>query len=138
MIPEFDETGNLPPGIWPATIEEVGQRFATNAHRKTLFQAFVAVVNVLQAAHCPEVHLDGSFICSTETPGDYDMCYEPTGMQPNDEWRTLLEGTADERKAQHLGDIFIRMPVPPFFHDHVEFWQTDRDDEPKGIIRIEL
>jgi hypothetical protein len=66
------------------------------------------------------------------------MCYDWRGMQPTDEFRALLEGTIDERKEKYLGDIFIRMPVPPYMEDYVEYWQTDRDDNVKGIIRIEL
>ena len=31
MLPEFDEVGNLPPGIHRATIEEVVQRFGVGS-----------------------------------------------------------------------------------------------------------
>jgi hypothetical protein len=138
MLPEFDTCGNLPPGIWTATIGEVEVRYASNIQRQKLFQAFKEVLEILRAANCPEVYLNGSFICKSEEPGDYDMCYEWRGMQPTDEFHTLLKGTPDERKKKHLGDIFIRMSVPPYLEDYVESWQADRDHNVKGIIRIEL
>lgn len=138
MIPDFDTNGNLAPGIWTATIEEVEARYATNPHRIKLFQAFKQVLEMLRAAKCREVHLNGSFICNSAEPQDYDMCYEWRDMQPTSEFRALLKGTLDERKDKHLGDIFIRMPVPPYIEDYVEFWQADRDGNAKGIVRIEL
>ncbi len=66
------------------------------------------------------------------------MCYEPLGMQATTEWGGLLQMTFEERKAQYFGDIFVRLPEPPYYPDHVDFWQTDRDENPKGIIRIVL
>ena len=51
-------------------------------------------------------------------------------------WQQLLSMTMDERKKKYFGDIFITMPEPPFFTNHFQFWQTDEDDNPKGIIRI--
>lgn len=138
MIPPWDENGNLPPGVWTATIEEVEQRCATSDHRKRLFLAFKSVIEILQAANCPEVFLNGSYVTSAATPGDYDLCYESTGMQPDESWRELLAMSAEERKATHLGDIFIRMPIPPFNIDHVEEWRKDRDGNIKGILRVDL
>ncbi len=113
-------------------------RFATNEQRTRLFIAFQRVVAILREAKCPEVHLDGSFITSEEHPNDYDMCYEWRGMEPTDELRRLLIGSPDARKETHLGDIFIRMPRPPFFDDYVRLWQTDREDNRKGVILIPL
>ncbi len=66
MIPEFDENGNLPPGVHDATIEEVRTRFAYNPARELLFDAFLEVMNMLVECGSPEVHLDGSFITAKE------------------------------------------------------------------------
>jgi hypothetical protein len=75
VIPEFDTCGNLPPGIWTATIEEVEARYASNTQRQKLFQAFKEVLEMLRAANCPEVYLNGSFICNWEEPGRYFYTY---------------------------------------------------------------
>jgi hypothetical protein len=138
VMPQFDEHGNLEPGIWDATIKELGERLAQTPHRKKLFNALAAVLDILRDANCSEAHLDGSFITTASEPGDYDLCYEPTGMVPTEAWQQLLGLTAADRKKKHLGDIFIHMPEPPFFTNLIEFWQTDREGNPKGIIRIGL
>jgi hypothetical protein len=48
--------------------------------------------------------------------------------------------TRESRKELYMGDIFPRMPQPPFHFDHVTDWQTDtrQDGVVKGIIRIGL
>ncbi|MBZ0186122.1 MAG: hypothetical protein K8F91_07670 [Candidatus Obscuribacterales bacterium] len=139
MIPLFDDNGNLPAGIHDATIEEVGDRFAINSTRTKLFEASLEVLTLLRNSNCPEVYPNGSFSTTKENPGDYDLCYEPTGLTPTQELLEFFLGS-DARKARFLGDIFPRMPHPPYHYDYVQDWQTDtrQDDVVKGIIRINL
>jgi len=138
VIPQFDARGNLPPGVYNATLEEVGVRFAITPHRQKLFEALSRVVEILSEANCSEVHIDGSYITNAAEPGDYDLVYEPTGMTETEAWEELLRLEMEDRKELHLGDIFIHWPVPPYFMNYITFWQTDKEDNPKGIIRIEL
>lgn len=135
MIPEFDPNGNLPVGTHDATLAEIKARFAYNDRRRQLFEAMEKVVLIFRSAKCPEMFLDGSYITSKLEPGGYDFCWEPTGIIPTEDLRGLFREKA-ERKKIYLGDIFPRLPQPPYFPDHVIEWQTDRDDNPKGIIRI--
>lgn len=139
MIPEFDANNNLPPGMHDATMAEVQARFVHNEKRRQLFAGLVQVVSILKESNCPEVFLDGSFITAKELPNDYDLCYEPTGMAPAERLREFLEHS-ETRKERYLGDVFIHMPEPPFFVNHVTYWQRDgrNGDVAKGIIRIDL
>lgn len=139
VIPPFDTHGNLPPGVHPATLVDVEHRFAHNCKRRLLFAGLARVVAILREANCPEIYLDGSFITSKEEPGDFDLCFEPTGVTPTDDLFVLLNNKTD-RKGEYLGDIFVRMPQPPYFFDHVQIWQVDgrNDDAAKGILRIRL
>jgi hypothetical protein len=139
VIPSFDTNGNLPPGVHPATLAEVERKFAHNAKRKELFTGLAGVIKILREANCQEVHLDGSFITTKEEPGDYDLCFEPTGLQPTEPLRAFL-ANKENRKTEYLGDIFVRMPEPPYYVDHVRSWQKDgrNDDVVKGILKIDL
>jgi hypothetical protein len=129
----------MPPGIHTVTLAEVKDKFAYNAKRIALFAGLNRVVGILSEAKCPEVFLDGSYITQKEEPGDYDLCFEPTGLQPTEPLRALL-AAKENRKAEYLGDIFARLPEPPYHHDHVTDWQKDgrNDDVIKGILRINL
>jgi hypothetical protein len=137
MVSAFDSNGNLPPGVHDATIEEIKQRFAYNAHRAKLFEGLVEVTELLTRCDCPEVYLDGSFVTEKNEPQDYDLCYEPAGIKPTAEFKKFLLSRI-ERKERYKGDIFARLPQPPYEIDHVEHWQTDKEGNIKGIIRIKL
>ncbi len=67
------------------------------------------------------------------------MCWESTGVVPTAELRDFLE-LREQRKVRYLGDIFLRMPQPPYLYDYVEDWQSDsrQDGVVKGIIRVRL
>lgn len=105
MIPSFDWNGNLPPGIHQATLSEIENRFAGNATRKRLFEALSKVVNMFQECQCQGLYLDGSFITNKQEPNDYDLCWEPTGIEPKAELKEFLM-QRENRKELHLGDIF--------------------------------
>ncbi len=139
MIPESDKNGNLPPGIFEATIEEVEERFSINFQRKKLFGLLLEVLAIFRNCGCPEVYLDGSYITNKDEPEDYDLCYEPTGINATDEFFEFLK-SKDRRKERYGGDIFPRMPEPPYHYDHVVHWQIDgrNDDAAKGILKILL
>ena len=52
----------LPPGVHPATLQEIEKRFATNAKRRALFDGFCRAVDALRKAGCTAIFLDGSFV----------------------------------------------------------------------------
>ncbi|MDP3507581.1 MAG: hypothetical protein Q8T09_06290 [Candidatus Melainabacteria bacterium] len=139
MIPESEKNGNLPPGIFEATIEEVEDRFSINFQRKKLFGLLLEVLAIFRNCGCPEVYLDGSYITNKDEPEDYDLCYEPTGINATSEFYEFLKNK-DRRKERYGGDIFPRMPEPPYHYDHVVHWQIDgrNDDAAKGILKILL
>jgi hypothetical protein len=72
MIPMFESTGNLPPGIYWATWEEIVKTFGTNEHRISLLTGLKAALNVLQNAGCETVYIDGSFVTNKEEPADFE------------------------------------------------------------------
>ncbi len=137
MIPSFDKHGNLSPGIYIATVTEIRTRFAYNPKRKALFAKLKTVLSMLQTSNCHEVYLNGSYITSNPEPGDYDLCWEPTGIKATNEIRNLLKKPSLLRQ-DFLGDIFPRIPEPPYHLDHVTCWQMDIDGNAKGIIKIIL
>jgi hypothetical protein len=117
---------------------QIKKRFAYNFRRRFLFQGLTNVLRILEQANCKKVFLNGSFITRKEEPGDYDLCWEPIGVLPTPELRSLLVMTSSERRLKFGGDILMRLPQPPFQIDYVDYWQTDVQDNLKGIIRIDL
>lgn len=129
----------MPPGIYGATMSEIEARFTQNERRRALFAGLRRVICILAGCGCPEVFLDGSFITHKAEPDDYDLCYEPAGMHATESLHEFLSSRGS-RKADYFGDIFPRMPEPPYSVDYVVEWQKDgrQDDAVKGILRISL
>lgn len=142
MIPSFDERGNLPPGIHPATWDEIVERYATNERRGQLLNGLRGAIVSLRAAGCPRVHLDGSFVTDKERPGDFDACWEAGGVDPGRLDAGLLD-FSDRRAAQrgkYGGELFpAQASAEPGGTSYLDFFQHDRImEQPKGIIAIDL
>jgi hypothetical protein len=60
MIPLIDpDTGNLPPGIYEATWDEVVARYGTTQYRRALLTGLKLALDNLRTAGCRRVYLDG-------------------------------------------------------------------------------
>ena len=142
VIPSFDERGNLPPGIHPATWDEIVERYATNERREQLIDGLRAAINSLHAAGCSRVYLDGSFVTDKDEPGDFDACWEAGSVDPASLDLVLLD-FCDRRTAQKTkfgGELFpAQLAAEPGGTTFLEFFRRDRlTREPKGIIAIDL
>jgi hypothetical protein len=142
MIPPFDSSGALPPGIHDGDWREVVDRFGYNTQRQWLLQGLRRALLVLHAAGCTTVYLDGSFVTSKDAPRDYDLCWSAAGVDPVRLDPVLLTFADGRRamKAKYLGDLFpadgaeLRSGKP-----FVDFFQIDKDTgAAKGIVLIDL
>jgi hypothetical protein len=116
-------------------LKEIELRFASTAHRKHLFGGLKRLLENLKAAGCSTLYLNGSFITDKEEPRDYDCIWDPSGVTAVLD-KDILK-SLEERKAKYLGDIFVHMPEHGGF-PYLEYFQRDQDDNPKGIIKIDL
>lgn len=132
----------LPPGIHLATLAEVEMRFASNPKRRVQFSGFVAALSSLRGAGCRRAFLDGSFVTAKPRPGDYDACWDPTGVDPSflDPVLLTFENNREAQKAKYHGELFpSTIPADRAGTIFVEFFQVDRfTGAPKGIVAINL
>lgn len=142
MIPSFDERGNLPPGIHPATWDEIVERYATNERREQLLDGLRAAIDSLHAAGCGRVYLNGSFVTDKEAPGDFDACWEAGGVDPDGLDPVLLDFSAlrAAQKAKYGGELFpAEVAAERGGMRFVDYFQRDRiSGERKGIVAIDL
>ena len=138
MIPTFDAlTGELPPGEHPAGWVEVCQRYGWNEHRRGLLAGLKRAATNLRDAGCKFFLLDGSFVSSKEHPGDFDACCDYTGMDPLKISPHLLMGKK-AMKAEFRGEIHPESHSANGLSPFREFFQTDRDGIPKGVVVLDL
>ena len=131
----------LPPGVHPATLPEVAIAFATNTKRRLLYEGLLLAASALRVAGCGRLYLDGSYVTAKTVPGDYDACWDPTGMD-----RAKLDPVflnfSNKRQAMKNkfgGEFFPanarNMPTQTF----VDFFQVEKfTGQAKGILLIVL
>lgn len=142
MLPDFDENGNLPPGVHEAIWDEVVERFGETDHRRQLLRGLRAALDSLKAAGCKRAYIDGSLITDKVVPNDFDGCWDADGVTPERLDPILLDFSAGRaaQKAKFLGEFFIAetrgLGAGRTF---LEFFQQDKETgDPKGIIGIDL
>ncbi|HZL48975.1 MAG TPA: hypothetical protein VFC30_08165 [Solirubrobacteraceae bacterium] len=142
MILDFDDRGNLPPGIHHATWTQIVTRYATSARRRELLNGLLDALLSLKAAGCTTAYLDGSLVTVKEHPDDFDACWESTCVVLDRLDPELLD-FSDERaaqKARYGGELFpAEAAAEPDGPTFLEYFQRERiTKRPKGIIAIDL
>lgn len=144
MIPDLIDIGGapwpvLPPGIHPATFAEVEAAYAINVVRRSLYEGLLIGSEVLAKAGCTLIYLDGSYVTGKPLPGDYDVAWEPQGVN-----RTLLDRVFFDftnkraaQKAKYRGEFW---PVDrSASHTFLDFFQNEEaTGNKKGILSIQL
>ncbi len=136
--------GCLPPGEYLATMEEVRARYATNFRRREIFNGLQHVVGLLTARRVRTIWIDGSFICEKIRLSDVDVFYDAPPAANTTTWDWLSPQRRGDLKRYHRVDLWLfpsPQPVPTSSHRSItikQFFETDRDGLPKGIIRLDL
>ncbi len=132
----------LPPGVHPATLAEIARRYAYNAKRRQLFQGLRdASANLVQAG-CSSLYLDGSFVTDKPIPGDFDACWDPSGVSPQHLDPVFFQ-LANQRAAQKTkfgGEFFPSTTrADAYGRTYLEFFQVEKfTGRSKGILLINL
>jgi hypothetical protein len=132
----------LPPGIHQASLDDVATVFATSAWRRELFDGLVVGSGRLRAAGCRTVYLDGSYVSGKQKPGDFDACWDPSGVDPGRLDPVFLQfaNGREAQKAAFKGEFFpSSVMCADVGQTFLDFFQRDRfTGKHKGIISIPL
>jgi hypothetical protein len=143
VIPELIDVGGpwklLPSGIHHASLEEVKIQYATNQHRKELFEGFAQGFGNLRSAGSKGIFLNGGFVGDNPKPSDFDCCWDPTGVEVKKLDPVLLDfsNKREAQKKKYGGEFFPStfQAVPGEFF--LGYFQKDKHTgEAKGIIRV--
>ena len=73
MIPPFDDSGCLPPGVHSATLAEIEARFGRESElRRAQMESIGWMVELAKRAGVQRIVLNGSFVTDTMEPNDVD------------------------------------------------------------------
>ncbi len=144
-LPIFNKFGDLPPGVYVATIEEVVARFGSgSAQRKTATQNLLRIYEVARAiGKVQRFIVFGSYITWKGAPNDVDVILvmaDDFDVAAYDEFaRTLFDHEA--ATAEFGASIFWIRPshiIGEPIEEFVSFWQRKRDQTLRGIVEIPL
>ena len=142
MIPAFDSSGNLPPGVYWSVWEEVSSRYGTNPWRRLLLSGLREALSNLKLAGCRKVYLDGSFVSSKDKPNDFDACWDENGVDPTvlDPILLTFDSGRATQKARYMGELFpASVSASTDGLSFYEFFQTNKlTGNKKGIVALDL
>ncbi|MEW6753143.1 MAG: hypothetical protein AB1505_19515 [Candidatus Latescibacterota bacterium] len=141
-LPELTETGDLPPGVHPATLPEVLHRFGTGSgRRQSLGRRLQRVHEVaLSTGHLARFVVFGSFITSKTAPNDVDVFMIMDDDFDFGQVRGAARLLFQHAPAQdHFGcSVFWvrRLAALGGEQAAIEDWQIKRDGSLRGIVEI--
>ncbi len=131
VIPEFNDDGYLPPGVHPATLEEIEERFGVESElRHVQVQSVRWLVGLAREAGVKRIALNGSFVTDAYEPNDVDCVL----LIPQD---FPIAPDVERRLRQGLPFLDITVVDQDGFTDLVErVFASDRYHVPKGMVEV--
>lgn len=135
-------SGDLPPGIYPATLAETLQRFGGGSvQRKTVALRLERIYHIAQGTgHLARCVVFGSFVTSKLDPNDVDVFLLMEDSfdfdQLTGEARLLFQHAPAQ--AQFGASVFWLRRIATFLGEQatIEHWQIKRDGGQRGIVEI--
>ena len=142
-LPEFNETGDLPPGVHAASLADTVARFGAGSDRRKLVARRLERIHQIasQTGHLARFVVFGSFVSDKTEPNDVDVFMI---MDDNFEMGKLVgeprllftdHGTAQD----HFGaSVFWMRGMAAIGGEQaaIEDWQIKRDGTERGIVEI--
>ena len=141
VSPDFDENGNLPPGVYEVSLQDIGIRFTWTDRRKKLFEGLKLAIDNLTKANVKKVWIDGSFVTSKDDPNDIDGCWQYDKDVNADKLDPVFLDMYPPREAMKIKygvDFLISGVLTSDSPGNTieEFFQIDRDGNKKGILLL--
>jgi hypothetical protein len=131
MIPGFDVEGFLPPGVHPATLDEIRARFGGPSEiRGAQMESIVWMMSLAARAGIQRIVLNGSFVTNNIEPNDVD-CVLLVGPG------AASDPAAEDELLQGLPFLDISLVGQQDFDYFVNrFFAVDRMLRTKGMIEV--
>ena len=133
MIPPFNESGYLPPGVHAATIAEIAARFGGSSElRRAQMDSVRWMIDLAVRAGVQRIVLNGSFVTDMIEPNDVDCVLLIGPGSPKDE-------SAEIELLEGLPFVDVSLVGQADFDYFVNrFFAFDRGLEAKGLIEVVL
>ena len=132
MIPPFNSLGNLPPGIHPATLDQVEERFGQLSEiRQVQMDSLRWMVELAVRAGVTRIVLNGSFVTNIMEPNDVDCVLLAAD--------SVSDLAAETELLSGLPFLEVLLVGQADFDELSQvMFATDRDLHPKGMLEVVL
>ena len=142
MIPEFDSSGLLPPGLHNASFGEIRAVLGFTKRRKRLIDGLERFVRVWNESGFLEYCvIDGSFATSKPEPGDIDALLIPKPESLYSRGFSYLAMThsydREFTKSEFDCEAFFTTGEGDL-EEWMDFFATDRRGRRRGLIKLEF
>ena len=143
-FPEFNENGDLPVGIYKATLQEVIDHFGQGSLQRQLVGRRLKKIyfSAKETNQVLRFIVYGSFVTAKENPNDVDIfILMKDGFDPNEVFgksRLIFKHLTTQKyegasifwatKSGIIGDA----------DEFIEGWQIKRDDSRRGIVEVKI
>jgi hypothetical protein len=146
-IPNLNEQGLLPPGIYDCALEEIGERFGTfqsTDRRSRLYRRLQEyLIQVRSTNLVVAVIVDGSFVTSKHAPGDIDLILVlPSNHDFSAELQPMAYNVLSRRRVsrRYEFDALVARENTREYTEYTADFQRVRGQPhlQKGMLRIRL
>lgn len=141
-LPAFNEKGDLPPGVYRATLSEVLERFGQGSvHRRAVADRLKRVYElVTSTGQLARFVVFGSFVTAKDDPNDVDiiLLMEDTFDLASVTGEAALPFQHMEADAHFGASVFWTRRSGAIGGEQamVEYWQVRREGGRRGIVEI--
>jgi hypothetical protein len=133
VIPDFQDDGNLPPGVHRCSFDELVERFGCGSEiRRVQAESLGWLLELVRKSGGLRLVVNGSFVTDVLEPNDVDCV-----ILIDEEFPSDTESEAQLVSGLPFLDIQLVTQKP--FDQLVDiFFATDRQQRSKGVVEIEL
>ena len=134
MIPPFNESGSLPPGVHPAGLDDIEARFGRESElRRVQMESIRWMVDLAVRAGVQRIVLNGSFTTDIMEPNDVDCVLLVPPGRPRD-----VQAFRELRTGLPFVDAAVVRSVGRFDEYLRGIFGMDRFGTPKGVIEVRV
>ena len=140
LIPEFDEQGLLPEGLYDTSLLEIRQALSFTPRRTDLIHGLERYARIWdESGFLAHFVIDGSFVTSKPEPGDIDMILVPreTALLSMQYYDMLNHYVSDRHfTRQRFGCEVFGVTGRAELNAWIDFFGASIEGRPRGLLRL--
>jgi hypothetical protein len=145
MLPLTNEFGDLPPGVYPATLDELIEYFGSGSEQRQLVTRRLLHIHTLamRTGYLDRLIVFGSYVTEKSAPNDVDIILVMKDNFRVESCSIEARGLFDHATAQarYGASIFWVRPsllIEGTIDEFVSYWRIKRDGSKRGIVEVRV